>query len=171
MQLRSLLALALLPASLAAVLRPKLPHRFTAKLEVTTKHLKKDNVYPPAWRHIDVRYDWRSKRAWCLIHTSYEKRQKQNGTTYLRRYDLGREWELAQFGDRMNCKWSRIWNAKMPRPEFLGKGAVLAEAQVACPLKVKGKKRKCRHWTDGAKADVHYYETASGAPCCWRTPT
>ena len=107
MQLRSLLALALLPASLAAVLRPKLPHRFTAKLEVTTKHLNRTNVYPPAWRTIDVEYDWPGRRARAYVHTSYEKRQKTNGTTTIRRYDLGKEWEISQFGKVMVCKWCR----------------------------------------------------------------
>ena len=30
----------------------------------------------------------------------------------------GKEWEISQFGKEMVCKWSRILNAKMPRPDF-----------------------------------------------------
>ena len=67
---------------------PVWPRQFSASLEVTTKHLNKSNVYPPAWRTIDVEYDFINKRAWAYVQTSYEKRQKTNGTTTLRRYDL-----------------------------------------------------------------------------------
>jgi hypothetical protein len=69
---------------------PHWPRQFSASLEVTTKHLNKTNVYPPAWRTIDVVYDFINKRAGAYVQTSYEKRQKTNGTTTLRRYDLVR---------------------------------------------------------------------------------
>ena len=84
------LALLLMLACAAALVPPHFPRRFSASLEVTTKHLNKSNVYPPAWRTIDVDYDFIAKRARAYVQTSYEKRQKTNGTTTLRRYDLVR---------------------------------------------------------------------------------
>ena len=91
----------------SALLPPRAAKQFAATLEVTTKHLNRTNVYPPAWRTIDVEYDWPGRRARAYVHTSYEKRQKTNGTTTIRRYDLGKEWEISQFGKVMVCKWSR----------------------------------------------------------------
>ena len=70
------LALLLLLACAAALVPPHFPRRFSASLEVTTKHLNKSNVYPPAWRTIDVDYDFIAKRARAYVQTSYEKRQK-----------------------------------------------------------------------------------------------
>ena len=109
----------------SALLPSRVPKQFAATLEVTSKHLNKTNVYPPAWRTIDVEYDWLGRRGRAYVHTSYEKRQKTNGTTTIRRYDLGKEWEISQFGKVMVCKWSRILNAKMPRPTFLSTTAEL----------------------------------------------
>ena len=91
----------------SALLPSRVPKQFAATLEVTSKHLNKTNVYPPAWRTIDVEYDWLGRRGRAYVHTSYEKRQKTNGTTTIRRYDLGKEWEISQFGKVMVCKWSR----------------------------------------------------------------
>lgn len=131
-------------ASTQALVPPHFPRVFSASLEVTTKHLDKANVYPPAWRTIEVDYDFIQKRARAYVQTSYEKRQKTNGTTTLRRYDLGKEWEIAQFGKEMVCKWSRILNAKMPRPHLFDPDLQLDHEQVT--RKVDGKDEKCLHW-------------------------
>jgi hypothetical protein len=140
-----LLPLLLAAATAHALVPPHFPRVFSASLEVTTKHLNKSNVYPPAWRTIDVDYDFVHKRARAYVQTSYEKRQKTNGTTTLRRYDLGKEWEIAQFGKEMVCKWSRILNAKMPRPHLFDPDLQLDQEQVT--RKVDGKDEKCLHWS------------------------
>ena len=78
---RTMLLVAAGATSTQALVPPHFPRVFTASLEVTTKHLDKSNVYPPAWRTIDVDYDFIQKRARAYVQTSYEKRQKTNGTT------------------------------------------------------------------------------------------
>jgi hypothetical protein len=141
------LALLLLTATAthADLVPPHFPRVFSASLEVTTKHLNKSNVYPPAWRTVEVDYDFVQKRARAYVQTSYEKRQKTNGTTTLRRYDLGKEWEIAQFGKEMVCKWSRILNAKMPRPHLFDPDLQLDQEQVT--RTVDGADEKCLHWS------------------------
>jgi hypothetical protein len=57
----------------------------------------------------------------------------------------GKEWEISQFGNEMVCKWSRILNAKMPRPEFFDMEREVAVEEVK--RKVKGKQVACLHWS------------------------
>ena len=158
-----LLAATATTVSHAGLVPPHFPRAFSASLEVTTKHLNKSNVSPPAWRTVEVDYDFVQKRARAYVQTSYEKRQKTNGTTTLRRYDLGKEWEIAQFGKEMVCKWSRILNAKMPRPHLFDPDLQLDQEQVT--RKVDGKDEECLHWSQaGVDGSVRR------PPPAWRAP-
>eukprot|EP00735_Rhodelphis_limneticus_P009643 TRINITY_DN2840_c0_g1::TRINITY_DN2840_c0_g1_i1::g.6126::m.6126 TRINITY_DN2840_c0_g1::TRINITY_DN2840_c0_g1_i1::g.6126 ORF type:complete len:356 (+),score=55.69,UVR/PF02151.14/0.023,UVR/PF02151.14/3.5,DUF843/PF05814.6/0.0013,DUF2360/PF10152.4/1.7 TRINITY_DN2840_c0_g1_i1:34-1068(+) len=130
---------------------PRIPYQFSGRIELATKHLPRDNEYPPAWKHIDVKYDWVNKRAWSYIHTSYEKKKGDEGTTYLRRYDLGYEYEIAQFGPQMVCKRSRILNAKMPRPSLLSPNAYKKEITTVRGIQVEHWEEELGHGT------LHFY--------------
>ena len=71
----------------------------------------------------------------------------------------GKEWEISQFGKEMVCKWSRILNAKMPRPDFFDEERDVDVEELT--RQVGGKDTKCLHWSqpDEGGSMIHFYET------------
>ena len=67
----------------------------------------------------------------------------------------------------MVCKWSRILNAKMPRPHLFDPDMQLEKAIVT--RKVGGKDQKCIHWSQAA-VDGSVGPTACPAPPTQPTP-
>ena len=79
----------------------------------------------------------------------------------------GKEWEISQFGKDMVCKWSRVLNAKMPRPEFFDEERDVDVEEVT--REVAGKDTKCLHWSqeDTGGYMIHFYDTVGTRVPVW----
>lgn len=93
---------------------PTLPLQFSGIVLMTANLINEDEEYPPRLRKLRVDYDFVAGKVKSTVLTGYHA-----GRTYIRRYDIKKEYMIRDTGISPECRRAYL-GEPMPEPGFLG---------------------------------------------------
>lgn len=127
---------------------PKLPLKWTARINITAHHVDKTKDYPPWLKRMKVLYDYENKR--------FRAEFEHTNRTVIRRYDQGKEFLVTRVDEFIDCRKSKV-RESMPAPSLPKEAFYVGEDFVL--------KEKCDHWQEDfgtLQVDV-YFSITTGA--------